>query len=61
MWDEIGDVQFQLRSGGVTVPLADAVLATLAMQLDVEVWARDAHFNKMQQVLPSLKLFNEKP
>jgi predicted nucleic acid-binding protein len=61
MWDEIGGVQAQLRAGGVTVPLVDAVLATVAISLDVEVWARDAHFNDMQRVLPALKLYRENP
>jgi predicted nucleic acid-binding protein len=61
MWDEIGDVQAQLRAGGVTVPLVDAVIATVAISLDVEVWARDAHFNEIQRVLPALKLYHENP
>jgi predicted nucleic acid-binding protein len=45
MWDEIGSVQAQLRAAGVTVPLVDAVLATIALSLDVERWARDATFS----------------
>jgi predicted nucleic acid-binding protein len=61
MWDEIGDVQAQLRAGGITVPLVDAVLATVAISLDVEIWARDAHFNDIQRILPTLKLFQENP
>ena len=61
MWNEIGDLQAQLRTAGVTVPIVDAVLATIAISLDVEVWARDIHFNTMQRVLPALKLYSENP
>jgi predicted nucleic acid-binding protein len=61
MWDEIGGVQAQLRVAGVTVPLADAVLASVGMSLDVEIWARDSDFNNMQRVLPALKLYRENP
>jgi predicted nucleic acid-binding protein len=49
MWDAVGAVQAELRASGVTVPLADAVLTTVALALDVDVWARDAHFQSMQQ------------
>jgi hypothetical protein len=41
--------------------LADAVIATLGIENDVEVWARDPHFPMMQQNLPRLKLFQEPP
>jgi predicted nucleic acid-binding protein len=49
----------ELRGSGITVPLADAVLAAVAMSLDVEVWASDAHFNRMQRVLADLRLHQE--
>lgn len=61
MWDTIGDLQSQLRSGGLTVPLADAVVAAVALALDAEAWARDAHFPNMQKILPALKLYVESP
>lgn len=59
LWDDVGDTQAALRSSGVTVPLADALLSTLAMSLGVDIWARDAHFQVIQQAMPSLKLFGE--
>ena len=61
MWDDVGDRLAQLRAGGVTAPLADTVLATAALALDVEVWARDNDFNNIQRVFPDLKLFVESP
>jgi hypothetical protein len=45
----------------VTVPLVDTALATLAILVDVELWAYDTHFNLIQQVLRALKLFQEPP
>jgi predicted nucleic acid-binding protein len=61
IWDKVGDVLAQLRGGGVTVPLADALLCALALELGVEVWARDSDFRNMQRILPTLKLYREKP
>jgi predicted nucleic acid-binding protein len=61
LWDTIGDNLALLRSRGVTVPLADAVIATLGIENDIEVWARDPHFPTMQKHLPRLKLFQEPP
>ncbi|HEV3144536.1 MAG TPA: PIN domain-containing protein [Gemmataceae bacterium] len=61
LWINVGDNLAALRRKGVTVPLADAVVATLGIENDVEVWARDPHFPAMQKVLPILKLFPEPP
>ncbi len=60
-WDDVGGTLAALRAVGVTVPLADAVLATIAMALAIEVWTRDAHFREIERVLPALALFNETP
>ena len=59
LWDDVGDHLAILRSNGVTVPFADAALATLAINTGAEIWTRDAHFGLMQTHLPSLKLFQE--
>jgi predicted nucleic acid-binding protein len=60
-WDAVGDNLAELRRNGVTVPFPDAVIATLGILLDVEVWSRDPHFPTMQRFLPALKLFHEPP
>lgn len=60
-WDDVGDNLGLLRSRGVTVPLADVIIVTLAILNDIELWARDAHFQLIQTVLPQLKLFQEPP
>jgi predicted nucleic acid-binding protein len=44
IWDQVGDNLAALRTSGVTVPLADAIVATVAMMNNVELWCRDQHF-----------------
>jgi len=59
IWDALGDNLRALRAAGLTVPLADALIATVAIEHGVEVWTRDAHFARMQTFLPQLRLFQE--
>lgn len=61
IWIAVGDNLASLRRSGITVPLADAAIATLGMANDIEVWARDPHFSMIQSILPALKLFSEPP
>ncbi|HYO24609.1 MAG TPA: PIN domain-containing protein [Lacipirellulaceae bacterium] len=59
IWDDAGALYSQLRSSGVTVPLVDAVIASMGLALNCEVWARDAHFRAIQGVVPRLRLLQE--
>lgn len=61
VWDAMGDHLHTLRTRGVTIPFPDAILTTLAIGNDLELWTRDAHFTLVQGVLPALKLFVEPP
>jgi predicted nucleic acid-binding protein len=61
LWDAVGDNLAALRQKGITVPFPDAVIATVGIENDLEVWARDPDFQMMQTVLPRLKLFAEPP
>ncbi len=61
LWITVGDNLAALRRRGFTVPLPDAVIATLGIEHDIEVWSRDPHFPTMQKVLTQLKLFQEPP
>lgn len=61
IWDTLGDNLNTLRAGGVTIPFADAIIATVAIVNDIDLWTRDAHFTLVQGVLPALKLFAEPP
>ncbi|MBO0698444.1 MAG: PIN domain-containing protein [Zavarzinella sp.] len=60
-WDTVGDHLAVLRSNGLTVPFPDAVLATVAVVNNIELWTRDAHFPLIQKWLPALQLFQEPP
>jgi predicted nucleic acid-binding protein len=56
-WDDVGDLLASLRASGVAVPLADAVIASLAISHGIELWTRDAQFLAVQRVAPMLRLF----
>lgn len=58
-WDQLGRNLYSLRVRGITIPLADALIAAVAMRNGIEVWTYDAHFERMQAVLSELKLFRE--
>jgi predicted nucleic acid-binding protein len=61
LWDDIGERLSQLRAAGVTIPLADAIIATVAIHYRVPLWTRDVHYGKIQSVFASLVLFQEPP
>jgi predicted nucleic acid-binding protein len=56
-WDEVGDLLASLRSAGIAVPMADAVIASVAMSRGLALWTRDAQFGLIQRVVPKLQLF----
>ena len=60
LWDTVGDNLLTLRAGGA-VPFPGVALVTVAISNDHELWTRDAHFPRIQQILPTLKLFQEPP
>ncbi len=61
IWELVGRNLWSLRSQGVAVPFQDVVIATVAMENDLELWTRDAQFTLIQHVLPQLKLFQQPP
>lgn len=61
LWAALGRNLSALRAHGITVPFPDALIATVAIENDLELWTRDAHFSLIQGVLPQLKLFAEPP
>ena len=60
-WDKVGDHIAELRTKGVTVPFPDAVLSTLGLSLQIEIWSRDEHYLHIQRVFPKLRLFHDQP
>jgi predicted nucleic acid-binding protein len=59
VWDHVGNNLATMRTSGITVPLADAILATVAMTSNIGLWARRHHFQLIGRVFPALKLFKE--
>jgi predicted nucleic acid-binding protein len=57
IWDQLGKNLSVLRAAGVTVPFPDALIATLAIKVGIELWTNDSHFERIERVLPGLRLF----
>jgi predicted nucleic acid-binding protein len=60
-WERLGDNLAVLYANGLSVPFPDAVIATVAIENDLEVWAVDPHFPVMQKFLPRLRLYQPPP
>ena len=58
-WEFIGIILQMLRKNGITVPMADAIIAYTAMKYDVPLWTRDEHFKFIKAVYPELELYQE--
>lgn len=61
LWPSLGRNLALLGSKGVPVPFPDAVIATVALDNDLELWQHDHHFEDIQAVIPRLRLFQEPP
>lgn len=60
-WEAVGDNLAALRRAGITVPFADAVIATVAIENGLELWTRDRQYSLLHNALPGLRLFKEQP
>jgi predicted nucleic acid-binding protein len=58
LWNKVGVNLAGLRTRGLTVPFADAIIASLAIHLDVELWTKDKQFTLIQTILPALRLYS---
>ena len=56
-WQMLGSNLYKLRTGGITVPISDAIIATISIKHGIPVWTRDKHFSMIQNVLSELKLY----
>lgn len=56
-WDELGYNLFTLKKSGLTVPIQDAMIATLAINFDLKLWTYDKHFFHIKRILPKLQIF----
>lgn len=56
-WEGTGFLLQTLRTNGIQVPLADALIAFTAIKYDIPLWTRDNHFKFIQGFYPELKLY----
>ena len=56
-FEGIGFMLQTLRENGVTVPLADVMIAFCAIKYDVPLWTRDGHFRLIQGLYPELAFY----
>ena len=56
-WKTLGDQLYMYRINGLTLPLADAIIAATSMKYGFPVWTEDGHFRFMQKIFPDLKFF----
>ncbi len=59
-WKTLGDQLYKYRISGVTMPLADAIIASTSMKYGYPVWTEDGHFGLMKRVFPNLEYYNTK-
>ncbi len=58
IWDDLGRYLNMLRSRGLPVPFPDALIATVAIRHNLEIWTYDAHYQLIRSALPDLRLFD---
>lgn len=59
VWELAGDISAGLRARGTPLMLADVVIAATAIHYSLPLWTRDAHFDRVQSVVPQFVLFDE--
>jgi predicted nucleic acid-binding protein len=53
LWQSSAELSIVLKKSGVTVPLSDIFIATIAIENDLSIYTLDKHFSQ----IPSLKLY----
>lgn len=59
-FEGIGFMLQTLRENGITLPMADVMIAFCAMKYDVPLWTRDGHFRLIQGLYPELTFYYPK-
>lgn len=57
IWENVGDLMATLRTAGKKVKFADVIQAAVALEYDIPIWTKDAHFQLIQSIEPKLTLF----
>jgi predicted nucleic acid-binding protein len=57
VWEYLGEILYKLKKKGITVPFQDALIASVSIKHNCQLWSRDDHFSKMGEILNELNLF----
>lgn len=49
-WKQLGEMLYQLRISGITVPFTDAMIAQIAINNEVDILTNDKHFALIKTV-----------
>lgn len=53
-WADAGRISFSLRKSGITIPLTDIIIFSIAQNNDAMIFTKDKHFS----LIPDVKLFH---
>ena len=53
LWQRAAELSVKLKKKGITLPLSDVFIASLAIEYDLQVFTLDKHFRK----IPGVKLY----
>ncbi len=57
-WKVLGDQLCEYRINGLTIPLADAIIASISMKYGYTIWTEDGHFKLLKKIFPNLLVCN---
>jgi predicted nucleic acid-binding protein len=57
-WDFLGDLLYELKTSGLTVPFQDVLIAAIAIENDCMLWTNDKHFSRIRKKVKGLRLFH---
>lgn len=53
-WIKSGEISFQLRQKGITIPLTDIIISAVSINNDTKIFTMDKHF----KLIPGVDLFS---
>jgi predicted nucleic acid-binding protein len=57
VWEYLGEILYKLKKQGLTVPFQDALIVSVCIKHNCQLWTQDKHFSKMGEILNELNLF----
>jgi len=57
VWEYLGEILYKFKKHGLTVPFQDALIASVSIKHNCQLWTLDKHFSKIGEILNELDLF----